>query len=156
MARNRWIPEHLHRPAGHEDREHHANVDEDVQYNEDYAAPSPVLTGRYAHQHDSHGDFTSCLGSGRELKGDPCEFHGMHDAVWIECGGMPSQTVVSGTPQKTEGTAQEDLMGIVSHFRCYTSYRAAEPQDTLQKTGATSSHPLQLSVRSSPWPRTSS
>lgn len=72
MARNHWIPEHLHRPARHEDREHIANVDEDVQYDEDHEAPFPVLARRYAHEHDGHRDFASHLGRERELEGNPC------------------------------------------------------------------------------------
>lgn len=109
MARNHWIPEHLHRPARHEDREHHANVDEDVQYDEDREAPFPVLARRHAHEHDGHGDFASRLGRGRELKGNPCELHGIHDVVRVQRGGMPSQAVVSRTSQKTESATQEDL-----------------------------------------------
>ena len=143
MARNHWIPEHLHRPTRHENREHHANVDEDVQYDEDHEAPFPVLARRYAHEHDGHGDFASRLGRGRELEGNPCELHGINDVVRVQRGGMPSQAVVSGTSQKAESATQEDLMDFVSHIRPYASARAAgsHKQLTKDKSDAQSSAP---------------
>ena len=135
MARNRWIPEHLHRPARHEDREHHANVDEDVQNNEDNQTPFPVLARRYAHEHDGYGDLASCFGRGRELEGNPCELHGIHDPVWFQRGGMPPQAiaVVRGASQKTQIATQEDLMAFVNHIRWYTNTHAAESHRQLTK-----------------------
>ena len=152
MTRNHGIPKHLHRPARHEDGEHHADVDEDVQYDEDHEALFPVLARRHTHEHDGHGDLAGRLGSRRELEGNPCELHGIHDVVRVQRGGMPSQAIVSGSSQKTESATQEDLTEICQSRSIITRISI----DRLQKTRATPSHPLQLSGRSSSSPKTSS
>lgn len=143
MARDHWIPEHLHRPARHEDRKHHTNVYEDVQYDEDHEAPFPLLARCYADEHYGHGDLASRLGSGRELEGNPCELHGIHDVVRVQRGSMPAQAVLSGTSQKTESATQEDLTDLVSHIRSYASARAAGSyrQLTKDKSNVQSSAP---------------
>ena len=147
MARDHWIPKHLHRPTGHEDRKHHTNIYEDVQNDEDHEAPFPLLARCYAHEHYGHGDLASRLGGGRELEGNPCELHSKNDVARVQRGSMPAQAVPGGSSQKTESATQEDLTDFVSHVRSYAHRGEPYRQLTKAKSAVQSSAPTFRTIR---------
>lgn len=75
-----------------------------------------MLASRHAYEHDGYGDFVDRLDKGRKLKGDLCKLYGIHNVVWVQRNGMPSQTIMSSDPQKTESATQEDLTNLVNRL----------------------------------------